>query len=250
MDQGENRKRLSMWMAGRFRNARRARRFPPAFRTHHERKTFAKVPGLGDDNPHVGQRLRIILLRIYGMLFLWSILFCKPVLDETGLGTILSLTGIALVVVAILGRCWAIVHIGTKKSDELIQTGPYSYCRNPLYFFSTLAAFGFGLSSKSVILSIVLTLAVAVTFLQIIKKEERYLAQKFDSTYECYRMQTSSFFPRIGPNRKLTPSSPGWNFRLNFHQLLENAAILLLIPVVLAFQKVRDVFQLQVLELI
>ena len=237
-------------MAGRFRNAQRERGFPPAFRKHHDMKTFTKVPGLGEDNPHVRQRLRIILLRTYGMLFLLSILFCKPIFDETRLGTILSLTGIALVVAAILGRCWAIVHIGTRKSDELIQTGPYSYCRHPLYFFSTLATFGFGLSSKSIVVSIVLTLAVAATFLQIIKKEERYLARKFDSTYEFYKMQTPFFFPRIGLNRKLTPSSPRRNFRRNFHQLLENAAILLLIPVVLALQKIRDLLQLHVLELI
>ena len=92
MDQGENRKRLSMWMAGRFRNAQRERGFLPAFRKHHDIKTFTKVPGLGEDNPHVRQRLRIILLRTYGMLFLLSILFCKPIFDETRLGTILSLS--------------------------------------------------------------------------------------------------------------------------------------------------------------
>ena len=44
-------------------------------------------------------------------------------------------TGIALIVICIVGRTWASLYIGGRKSKELTTRGPYSIMRNPLYTF-------------------------------------------------------------------------------------------------------------------
>ena len=121
-----------------------------AFPVHRD-TTACQLSGvsvLGGDNSYVRQRIRIMALRFCGMLFLLSVLFFQPAFDGTQFGAILSISGSALVVISVLGRFWSIRHIGLRKNVILVQTGPYSYCRNPLYFFSLLLALGCGLISK------------------------------------------------------------------------------------------------------
>ena len=52
--------------------------------------------------------------------------------------------GLALIVICILGRTWCTLYIGGRKKRELINKGPYSVVRNPLYFFTTIGAAGIG----------------------------------------------------------------------------------------------------------
>jgi protein-S-isoprenylcysteine O-methyltransferase Ste14 len=50
--------------------------------------------------------------------------------------------GFSLVLLAIIGRCWASLYIGGRKVRELVTHGPFSIVRNPLYVFSLLARSG------------------------------------------------------------------------------------------------------------
>lgn len=189
-------------------------------------------------------------LRIYGILFLLCVLFSQPAFYETEFGAILSIFGCVLVVVSILGRCWAILHIGSRKNVELIQTGPYSYCRNPLYFSSFLVTLGCGLISKSIVLSIVFSLIVLCIFLRLIRKEEQYLLQKFGDEYGIYKVRVPQFFPRIRTNMKLSFWPEEWGHRRHRRQFVETLSILLLIPIILLFGKMREFLQLKILVLI
>ena len=48
----------------------------------------------------------------------------------------IEMAGIMLILVAILGRIWCTLYIGGRKCAEVVDSGPYSVIRNPLYVFS------------------------------------------------------------------------------------------------------------------
>lgn len=198
--------------------------------------------GTDAGNSPVNQRTRILLVWVYGTLFLLSVLLIAPAFGGTSFGATALVAGIALVAVSVFGRCWASMHIGSRKNVELIQSGPYGHCRNPLYFCQILAALGFGLMSQSIVLTIAIGSAFLVTFLMKIKEEECYLSRKFGGEYEFYRRQVPRLVPRIRLN--LTHARAGRSgFRHRLRQVLDTFAILLLIPVVLLVQGIRDFYR-------
>ena len=205
---------------------------------------------MGGDNSYVRQRTRIMALRFCGMLFLLSVLFFQPAFDETQFGALLSISGSALVSVSVLGRYWSIKHIGSRKNVILVQTGPYSYCRNPLYLFSLLLALGCGLISKSIVLSTILSLGVLYIFLKVIQKEERHLTRKFGEEYEIYRAQVPRLIPGIGGNMTHSLLLAERDSTRQNRQLIETFSMLLLIPLVHLIEKIREALQLDVLVLI
>src|SRR5690606_20550686 len=72
--------------------------------------------------------------------------------------------GMLLIIAAVLGRAWCSLYIGGRKSSQLVDTGPYSVSRNPLYVFSMLGVIGVGAQAGSLVLGPVLCLAVWLVF--------------------------------------------------------------------------------------
>ncbi len=105
--------------------------------------------------------------------------------------------GVSLICGAILGRLWCTLYIGGRKSDTVVQSGPYSVMRNPLYFFSTIGAAGVGAQSGSVIVALVFGVLCALAFLIVIRREERFLSGQFGSDYQDYLGRVPRFFPSI-----------------------------------------------------
>ena len=50
---------------------------------------------------------------------------------------------------------WSSLYIAGRKGRELVTVGPYSTCRNPLYFFSIVGAAGMGAQSGSLTLGLI-----------------------------------------------------------------------------------------------
>jgi protein-S-isoprenylcysteine O-methyltransferase Ste14 len=67
--------------------------------------------------------------------------------------------GLALILICIAGRCWCTLYIGGRKGAELVDIGPYSLCRNPLYFFSFLGAAGVGAQTGALTVALLFTIA-------------------------------------------------------------------------------------------
>lgn len=105
------------------------------------------------------------------------------------------MAGLLLIGIAIIGRAWCSLYIGGRKTAEIVDRGPYSVTRNPLYVFSFVGALGMGLQTGSLVLA---GLFVAVTigvFYATVKREEAWLGAAFGETYAAYRRRTPRFWP-------------------------------------------------------
>lgn len=107
----------------------------------------------------------------------------------------LEMIGIMLIVLGIGGRLWSILYIGGRKSAEVVETGPYSVMRNPLYFFSMVAAAGAGAQLGSIVAMLGFGLLCAVAFHFVILREERFLSARLGTPYADYCARVPRFFP-------------------------------------------------------
>lgn len=105
--------------------------------------------------------------------------------------------GLSLIVAAIIGRMWCTLYIGGRKSAEIVQSGPYSVTRNPLYVFSSIGAIGIGAQTGSLIVAITFGVLCYIAFSVVIRTEEKFLRQSFGKPYEVYCASVPRFFPRI-----------------------------------------------------
>ena len=103
--------------------------------------------------------------------------------------------GLALILIGIGGRLWSILYIGGRKSEEVVASGPYSIMRNPLYFFSTIAAIGVGAQTGSYVITFALTLLCMIAFHIVTLREERYLKANLGAPYISYLQRVPRFFP-------------------------------------------------------
>ncbi len=116
-------------------------------------------------------------------------------LQNDTVATFLYALGLALVAVASSGRIWCSFYLSGRKDAVLTTDGPYSLCRNPLYFCSALGAIGIGLCTETIFYPLLFSLIFAFYYPGIISREESRLGQLFGEAYEHYMRTTPRFFP-------------------------------------------------------
>lgn len=104
--------------------------------------------------------------------------------------------GLAMIAVCIVGRAWCSLYIGGRKKAEIVDRGPYSISRNPLYVFSFLGAFGMGAQTGSISLALLFLGLTFAVFYATVRREEAWLSEAFGQTYAAYVART----PRFGPD--------------------------------------------------
>ena len=133
------------------------------------------------------QKRRIALLRVTSALVLLPLIVLTRPLWEAGWPRdITRLIGTLLIVVGVLGRFWAILYIGTRKNKAVMQDGPYSVCRHPLYLSSTLGVAGFGFLLGSFVIAAVMTAAIFAILSRTARREEAFLRAEFGPAYDEY----------------------------------------------------------------
>jgi protein-S-isoprenylcysteine O-methyltransferase Ste14 len=105
--------------------------------------------------------------------------------------------GIGLLLLCVLGRAWCTLYIGGRKKSELVQEGPYSVTRNPLYVFSIVGAAGVGASSGSLVAIALAAVACYAVFAVVVVKEETFLSARFAEAFEEYCARVPRFWPRV-----------------------------------------------------
>lgn len=110
---------------------------------------------------------------------------------------VLEFLGFFLLIAAALGRIWSSIYIAGRKNKELCQSGPYSLCRNPLYFFSFLGCLGFFLAIQNLALTVAVIAFFALYYRMVINSEERRLGHLFGNDFDVYINRVPRFWPSI-----------------------------------------------------
>jgi len=105
--------------------------------------------------------------------------------------------GIVAIIFAIVGRAWCSLYIGGRKKTEIVDRGPYSITRNPLYVFSFIGAFGMGAQSGSLSIAAAFVMLALVVFVFTVQREETFLGREFGDEYARYVARTPRFWPRF-----------------------------------------------------
>ncbi len=132
-------------------------------------------------------RIRVPLGFLAAAVFL---LRARPTPLSLALGLPLAAVGLAL-------RALASGHI--RKNDALATTGPYRFCRNPLYLGSAILAAGFLLAAADPLLAVAAAVLFAAVYGPVIHREEAYLAQRFGPAFTAYCRAVPRFWPRLWP---------------------------------------------------
>lgn len=106
-------------------------------------------------------------------------------------------TGWVAIVLSIVGRAWCTLYIGGRKKAEVVDRGPYSITRNPLYVFSFIGAFGIGAQSGSLTIAAGFVAAAMLVFHFTVRREEAFLLREFGAGYAGYCARTPRFWPRF-----------------------------------------------------
>ncbi len=181
-------------------------------------------------------RKAFLLLLFVGLFALFAVSAARPVF--VGSPAITISVGCVLIIVCILGRTWCSLYIGGKKISQLVISGPYSVCRNPLYFFSILGSAGIGMQTGSLVLGLFVALAVAAVFHVVVKREERALLDQHGVAYANYLKTV----PRMLPNLLIWKGSidDQYDARLVRRTFFDASIFLIAIP----YQAVIRFFQL------
>lgn len=144
-------------------------------------------------------KMRTKISKVFGFLIVLSICFSGSKWDELIpiLGDSLFFAGSILMGIGTLGRIWCSVYIAGFKNRNLIDQGPYSMCRNPLYLFSCLGAMGVGMGTETISIPLIILFAFTMYYPHVIKNEEQKLSKRHGSEYTGYLNGTPAFFPNL-----------------------------------------------------
>lgn len=131
----------------------------------------------------VARRIRVPLGFLLAVFYLWR---AHPAWT-------FLVAGGATVGVGVFVRTMASGHV--KKNQELTQTGPYQYVRNPLYLGSIIIAAGFGMAARDLWIAVVLLLMFALIYVPVIRSEEYFLRSRF-LEYDNYARRVPCLLPR------------------------------------------------------
>jgi protein-S-isoprenylcysteine O-methyltransferase Ste14 len=73
-----------------------------------------------------------------------------------------------------------------EESTALVESGPFEYTRNPLYFGLTLTYIGIAFAARARLPLFLLPAALWLINTGVIDREERYLERKFGKAYRKY----------------------------------------------------------------
>lgn len=125
-------------------------------------------------------------------------LFSEPLVEEgtwvnilaNGLAWTVFLAGIAF-------RIWSTIYVGSRKLNTLVDQGPYSVCRNPLYVGTFLMAIGSALFLKSLVVVAAALMVIVLYASGTVPAEEKALLARHGEAYARYLQRVPRFIPNF-----------------------------------------------------
>jgi protein-S-isoprenylcysteine O-methyltransferase len=158
-------------------------------------------------NAHVGDRgsLRLLWIVIVACVTLSFTLAYRFPAASMGAASALRALGIAMFVVGLMIRWYAIVHLGRfftvnvaiATDHRLIDTGPYRFVRHPSYTGALMAFLGLALCLANWASLAVMVVPVFLVFLRRMQVEEGALLQALGDQYQDYMNRTKRLIPVI-----------------------------------------------------
>lgn len=150
------------------------------------------------DNPGVVAHPPVLYLGALVALIVLRGIWPAPILANPSL---VLYAGIALGVMGLALDLWAVATMhaaGTnidpgRESTTVVTAGPFGYSRNPIYVGLTLLFIGFTLALNSWWGVVVLVPLLVVMHVGVIRREERYLEQKFGGDYLRYKYDVARY---------------------------------------------------------
>jgi protein-S-isoprenylcysteine O-methyltransferase Ste14 len=115
----------------------------------------------------------------------------------------LVFAGVAVTLAGEALRLWAVHHIGVisrTRSDRLgplVDIGPFSLVRNPLYVGNIAVWAGFALTARLAWLAPIIVVLLAVEYHAIVSWEERLLDARMGDAYRAYCARVPRWIPRV-----------------------------------------------------
>jgi protein-S-isoprenylcysteine O-methyltransferase Ste14 len=157
----------------------------------------------------VARRIRVPLGFLFAVFYFWR---ARPDWASLAAGATVAAAGLFL-------RAMASGHV--KKNEQLAITGPYAYCRNPLYLGSIIIAIGFAIASRDLWVALGIIALFVVIYAPVIRSEEAFLRQQF-ADYDSYTRRV----PRLLPKTAWFPGlTSGFSRELYLHHREYNALI-------------------------
>jgi len=149
------------------------------------------------------QRALITAVSIFSCLTMGML---SPAWISEGSWTAFHINNVAWTVfgMAIAVRLWASAYIGGRKSLAVVCEGPYSVCRNPLYWGTFLILVSMALFLKSGMFVVGMILPIALYLWGVVPAEEAVLRERLGFDYRAYCERV----PRWWPSWKLYVASP------------------------------------------
>jgi protein-S-isoprenylcysteine O-methyltransferase Ste14 len=142
-------------------------------------------------------KVRIMHSRLFALL-IFLLLMVSGSKMESGLGhSLIDFAGLACVIVCAFGRVWSSIYISGHKTTTLVEFGPYSVTRNPLYLFSLIGIAGIGLASGSLLILALLTLSFGLYYPFIIRREEAGMKALHGRQFQAYMERVPGFLPNM-----------------------------------------------------
>jgi protein-S-isoprenylcysteine O-methyltransferase Ste14 len=177
------------------------------------------MPGQTSRKLELTERDPDTLARIGGWLFkrrtsiplpiAFALLAINPAWSPFSLSTRAALAGVPIVILGELLRLWGVHHIGvisrtrSERLGPLIDTGPFSLVRNPLYLGNILLWLGFALSARLVWVAPFIGLLLALEYHAIVRWEEQLLESRLGSPYRHYTTRVPRWIPRLAAPSQL-----------------------------------------------
>lgn len=147
--------------------------------------------------------------------------------------------GLGLIIICIVGRAWCSLYIGGRKKTEIVDRGPYSISRNPLYVFSFIGAFGVGAQTGSVSLAALFLVVTVAVFWFTVRREEAWLSEAFGVPYAAYVAGTPRFGPDFSGWRDEGPLEIAPRFFLT--TLRDGLVFLLAVPLFESVERLQEI---------
>lgn len=108
-----------------------------------------------------------------------------------------EVVGYILIVAATFLRLWCCIYLYGYKGRTLVDEGPYSVVRNPLYVASLIGAVGLGFMSENIIFFVLIVFFFLVYYPFVVINEERELSAALGEEYKKYQARVPRFIPNF-----------------------------------------------------